>query len=370
MNSNHLAVHCPLRVQLSNNASQQITKRKITSRDHGDDDDDWDDDEDNAWEVRSAARSELRRAYADGERWMANDTADSDGRDKKYALTLLPKETTGGTNGLILFVVQRPDCVLAVSVKHIAGDVPRSANSVRITGDIVFGDDYARGETPGCINGQLLAELDRRKSLAERHNSAVDLCIRDWVAWLDISEKLEEKTLTTVKFFNCARGKDPKTLIFKVERVPESWRSGNLDLELLGKSDDARRKQRRRLSGRVVYIDGNRIKIEARRDFPDVLPSSGDCSPTRNEDLKRQRRAIERLKAGEAELTSLHDILYGHPKLTLSSYRNNNAVRIEDCLDGTRLNDDQRLAVSRALDTPDCFFFAGTTGDRQDDVYC
>lgn len=361
MPSNSHSVHCPLRVQLTNNVAQQITKRKITSRDHGDDDDDWDDD-DNAWEVRSDARSELRKAYADGERWIANDTAESDGRDKKYALTLLPKETTGETNGLILFVVQRPDCVLAVSVKHIAGHVPRSANSVHLTGDIVFGDDYARGETPGGMNGQLLAELDRRKSLADRHNSAVDLCIRDWVAWLDISEKLEEKTLTTVKYFNCARGKDPKTLIFKVERVPGSWRSGNVDLELLGKSGDARRKQRRHLSGRVVYIDGNRIKIESRRDFPDVVPSSGDCSPAKSEDLKRQRRAIERLKAGEAELTNLHEILYGGSKLSLSSYRNNNSVPIGDCLDGTRLNDDQRLAVSRALDTPDCFFLQGPPG--------
>lgn len=279
-----------------------------------------------------------------------------------------------GLSGVTLVVIGGADRGLVVGAADARYPPPRTA--IRWTGRVDT-DQFDTRPLPAELVSKLAAvrATDEIKEDVERR-------LREWQAYLDVEEKFAQQRQFVVAYSGKRSGNRPGVLrlSIRLDRPADAERLAK-HRDLVGVhpasaenvlEDDFGSKL---ADARILDYDQSTqtLTLELEQDDGVVvsdavarIPPTGQIANHAVGDLtivRRQRRAITRLRAGEAALANLDGILYGsNDRLDLPVAAHVDAVPTSQCLAPDRINVQQRLAVAMALDTPDCFFLQGPPG--------
>ncbi len=279
-----------------------------------------------------------------------------------------------------LFCAPQNDRLVVLGARRAADRV--LACEVEFVGDFVL-DDWTRGPLPQQVQQQLSALPTK-----EERSAAVSRRLEEWLVFLQVEEEAAKRSRFFVTYDSRfhARGR-PEQVSFHIshtnlarylERL-ETHR-GRLDIceappyDTEGDDEDWSPEDRyasglvaryNRRSGDLVF-DLDPESAEAVVNGRVAIPSSGCIVNGAGGDLHLihvQQESIRRLCEEGALLPSLDRILYGREDdLDLAGFPSVEAISVSECLDPDHTNDEQRMAVSRALATPDVFFLQGPPG--------
>ena len=273
---------------------------------------------------------------------------------------------------LRLSVAAKDDCALVIGVRLNFFAPPTEA--VRWVGPFFL----SRDSEP--LPEELRAAC-RRKRDSRAIREDVERNIEVWEKFLEVEEQDARKRQFYVQYVARRTGDQPEiqrlTLAGASSEMIERVRNSRDFLEVFvnapGDLEDSNwdnpiakvrvlkyQSDSRILDVRIDEDDPERV-IRAANRMPDSgYVANRELGTTVN--ISRQKKAIERLRHGHARLASLDQLLYGAGNLNLSSAPDVKPLPLDRCLRPDRINDEQRLAVSMALSTPDCFFLQGPPG--------
>lgn len=269
--------------------------------------------------------------------------------------------------GIELAVMNQSDCVVVRWANRRDGG--KQAHELEYKGVVLA---HGRGSFP--IPEVLLEVL---MILPTRDNS-VEEQVEKWSAFLDV----QEKAAIAKQFRMIYKGrKYLGSSSVRLSLIPDvdNW------TELLSKGkreslfiEDSRIPEdliesHDRTSVKIVSYDKDNLTVTVKLDMSDEdmydktfnLPDQGWlCNRAFGElhQVRVQKQAINKLKKNGAALTNLATILYGGQELKIVEQQELLPIPVEQCMYPDRINEEQRLAISKALASPDCFFLQGPPG--------
>jgi superfamily I DNA and/or RNA helicase len=348
---------------------QEQSSSRIGDDADDDDDDDYFFDDENGLSVRSEAyhlNARLRRV-ADVFVTL-KDRAGSRG-DPIYEFAVQPD----GLEGFLRFTVAaKDDCLLVIGANHSFFQPP--TQSVRWLGGCCLSESSE--PLPVALANAFASQRDAKTVRAD-----VDRNIAVWEKFLDVQEQDAKKRQYSVRYIARRTGDQPDiqrlTLDTVAKDVIDKLRHCRDLLEVFFRApdtgeDDAWEDPLTRV--RVVrYLpESKALEVRIDEDDAEQLHRAANRMPRQgwlaNRELgttvqiERQKRAIQRLRHGQARLPSLDQLLYGEDAFRPPDIAPAEPLAPEQCLRPDRINEDQRAAVSLALATPDCFFLQGPPG--------
>ena len=356
-----------------------VNQGPITYNDlHSDwnDDPDYDDDDDE-FDVLNDAEALADRHLGHRNAFVSLESATGQSGFPTYSLLFEAPSSRAVRRYLGFRVVQKTDCLLLVAV--YLGHEPEPS-SIRFTGGAWFGS--CRGDEALRARATLLSDEARRMTARPRDSSTtredVDRRLALWSKWLSVLQEILESRRFNVRFSSLVVDWNRRTakirLIGSALSAETRSRIVNCpdDVELYSNSAwemGDEEVEGALLRGRVLWVNGDSVEIQFEEtELPGLqrmghLPSHGwfVCRAIAT-DVNRQSTGVKRLKDGKARLENLDAVLFGDNNLRLPEFNCNELIPLSECLNQECINHDQRLALARALRSPDCFFLLGPPG--------